>query len=355
MAMYAIGIMPLINHLQSSGPKQTWFADDATACGNINDLLQWYTNIKKHGTLFGYFVNPSKSWLIVKKEHLTIAKQAFEGSGINITVEGKHHLGAVIGSKAFIKEYVEDKIQEWVSDVITLAKFAKTQPHAAYAAYKHGLSSKWTYFYRTIPAISDMLHPLEETITNILIPALTGRSSISGLERELLALPPRLGGLGISIPSVEAALQHCYSLKVTAPIVAKIIAQNHDFSYEDICMHLTAKIEVKKAKKQHQDETANDLKCQLPAHLARAMEFGSEKGASSWLSVVPIKDHGFALHKGEFQDALCLRYNWHPPKLPTTCVCKKSFTINHALNCPTGGFPIIRHNEFKRLHSCTDV
>ena len=63
--------------------------------------------------------------------------------------------------------------------------------------------------------------------------------------------------------------------------------------------------------------------------------------------MVPIKDHGFALHKGAFQDALCLRYNWHPPMLPTTCVCNKSFTIDHALNCPTGGFPTIRHNELR--------
>ena len=63
--------------------------------------------------------------------------------------------------------------------------------------------------------------------------------------------------------------------------------------------------------------------------------------------MVPIKDHGFALHKGAFQDALCLRYNWHPPMLPATCVCNKSFTIDHALNCPTGGFPTIQHNELR--------
>ena len=28
------------------------------------------------------------------------------------------------------------------------------------------------------------------------------------------------------------------------------------------------------------------------------MELGSEKGASSWLSILPIDEYGFALHKG---------------------------------------------------------
>jgi len=35
----------------------------------------------------------------------------------------------------------------------------------------------------------------------------------------------------------------------------------------------------------------------------------SEKGASSWLSTLPIAEHGFALLKGAFRDALCMRYD----------------------------------------------
>ena len=41
-----------------------------------------------------------------------------------------------------------------------------------------------------------------------------------------------------------------------------------------------------------------------------------EKGASSWLSVLPIKVIGRALNKQEFADAVCMRYGWlkaHPP------------------------------------------
>ena len=55
------------------------------------------------------------------------------------------------------------------------------------------------------------------------------------------------------------------------------------------------------------------------------MDLNSEKGASSWLSVLPISGRGFALHNGAFHDAMCLCYNWHPSHLPSRCVCCSSF------------------------------
>ena len=84
---------------------------------------------------------------------------------------------------------------------------------------------------------------------------------------------------------------------MTAPLVKKIIEQDQVLSYEDLCDQIAAKREVRRARRQHQEEAAKELRDGLPKDLARAVELGSEKGASSWLSVVPIKDHGFALHK----------------------------------------------------------
>ena len=53
--------------------------------------------------------------------------------------------------------------------------------------------------------------------------------------------------------------------------------------------------------------------------------------------------------RGVFRDALCLRYGWRPPLLPLTCVGGKRFTVEHALRCPCGGFPSIRHNELRDI------
>ena len=53
------------------------------------------------------------------------------------------------------------------------------------------------------------------------------------------------------------------------------------------------------------------------------------------------------LYKGAFRDAICLRYGWHPSGLPPICACSKDFIVEHAMNCPTGGFPTIQHNELR--------
>ena len=35
---------------------------------------------------------------------------------------------------------------------------------------------------------------------------------------------------------------------------------------------------------------------------------------------ISTKEHGFALHKGAFRDALSLRYNWQLANLPNKCI-----------------------------------
>ena len=87
----------------------------------------------------------------------------------------------------------------------------------------------------------------------------------------------------------------------------------------------------------------------LPETLGRAAKLVSNKGASNWLTVVPLERHGFVLHKGAFRDALCLRYGWLPEKLLTRCECRSTFSINHVLNCPNGAFPTLRHNEVRNF------
>ena len=72
-----------------------------------------------------------------------------------------------------------------------------------------------------------------------------------------------------------------------------------------------------------------------------------EKGASSWLTVLPLEEHHFALHKQAFRDALALRYGWFPTHIPAHCSCGQPFSVQHVLSCPKGGYPSIRHNELR--------
>jgi hypothetical protein len=102
-------------------------------------------------------------------------------------------------------------------------------------------------------------------------------------------------------------------------------------------------------KRRGKEEEADLLKQGLDEPLQRVMTLAQEKGASHWLNALPLEDHGFSLHKGAFRDGLCLRYGWKPDGLPTTCACGRSFSVEHALSCNPGGFPILRHNELRDL------
>ena len=85
-------------------------------------------------------------------------KEVFKDTAINVTVEGQKHLGAVIGSREYLEEYVSEKVTNWVSEITKLAEFALSQPQACYAAYTFGLKHRWTYFLRTLPDIQELLH-----------------------------------------------------------------------------------------------------------------------------------------------------------------------------------------------------
>ena len=92
------------------------------------------------------------------------AEQLFKETGVNSTVVVRRRLSGVIGKEDFVRIYVEDQVQKWSAQVERLAGIACTEPHAAYAAFRHGLSSRWTYLARTAPGIGRLFAPLEDRI-----------------------------------------------------------------------------------------------------------------------------------------------------------------------------------------------
>ena len=193
MAMYAVGIAPLTARLRETQVQQVWYADDASAASELKQLRDWWDHLTRSGPDYGYFPNAAKTWLIVKEGMYIEAASTFQGTGINLSTEGKRFLGGALGSRSFVESYVATKVEGWKKELETLSEIAQTQPHAAYAALTHGFCSKWSFLSRVVEGIDKLLKPLEEVIVHKLIPALTGRSAISQTERELLSLPARLG------------------------------------------------------------------------------------------------------------------------------------------------------------------
>ena len=93
------------------------------------------------------------------------------------------------------------------------------------------------------------------------------------------------------------------------------------------------------------------MKGSVSGKILRAVDLATQKGASSWLSVLPIRDMNFDLSKREFRDAVKLRYDWYVPDMPFVCVCRDHFSVDHAMIGKRGGFVIQRHNELRDLEA----
>ena len=240
-----------------------------------------------------------------------------------------------------------------------LAEFAKTQPQAAYAAYIHGEQHRFSYFLRTIPVMEDLLQPLDDIINNKLIPALTGNEVVSPEDRDLYSLPLRLGGLGLPILSEKASEDFHHSTTLTAPLAAIMVLQGNSLPDPDEVKNIRTDLNQRKnTLLKHKADLIQQI---LPQATQRAVDQAREKGASNWLGVLPLEDQGFTLNKGEFRDALAIRYNKRIRGLPSQCPCGQRYDLNHALNCKRGGFVIMRHNNIRDFEAnlmrlvCNDV
>ena len=91
------------------------------------------------------------------------------------------------------------------------------------------------------------------------------------------------------------------------------------------------------------------------------MEISCEKGASLWLSTLPIKEEGFQIDKQSFWDLIKIRYGHQLTRLPNECACGSKFDLEHSLSLKIGGFVTIPHNTIHDLTAkmltevCKDV
>ena len=68
------------------------------------------------------------------------------------------------------------------------------------------------------------------------------------------------------------------------------------------------------------DDKLEDLRNFLPEKTKRAVDLAAEKGASSWLSVIPVKEMDLNVNNREFKDAAHLSYDWQISDLPILVV-----------------------------------
>ena len=278
-----------------------------------------------------------------------------------IKLDGHRYLGAALGSDEFKKIYVERKITKWIEDLKELSMIAAEEPQVALSAYTKGICHRWSFIQRTVEGIGPLFAPLEDCIRETFIPALVGRD-VSDVERKIFALPVRLGGLGIANPVEICEREFSASRTITEDLANLIYQQEQNLSLFDSARQDSLIKRLKAAKENHLSESFNYIVQQVDdENLKRNLLLNKEKGAGSWLTALPLQEHGFSLNKREFRDALCLRYNWNIPGMPHFCGCGQKNNVNHTLICKKGGYVAMRHNNLRDLNAelqrevCRDV
>ena len=122
MAMYALGTRGLVDSLaavtQGEPLAQVWFADDSTSGGTVDSVKKWWEHLKETGPKYGYYPKPSKTHIIAKSQEIKErVEELFGSEGIQVTVDGQRHIGAVIGSENFKEEFVMKKVKNWTEDI----------------------------------------------------------------------------------------------------------------------------------------------------------------------------------------------------------------------------------------------
>ena len=370
MPGYGVGITPLFplirptvdddGHVPETLPigplpnttKHVAFADDLAGITKLQQLRLWWDNVEKYGPPLGYHPKASKSWLIVKEDMLDDAKVLFDDTNINITTSGRPYLGSFVGSDGGKAQYIQELIQTWVEQLDTLSIIARSEPQAAYAAFVSGFQHKLTYHIRVTPGFKEYIKPVDHVINTKFIPALTDGHICTPNERELLALPVNLGGLGIPIFENKCDEEYRISRDNSAQLIHNIKQQITAYKFDNK-RALETRRETSKKREAANNATLEQLRSSMNNEQLRANDLSQMKGASSWLTCLPLKSEDFVLNKREFSDALSLRYRWSMKRLPSVCPCGSSYTVDHALNCHKGGFINQRHDRVRNLFAKT--
>ena len=173
---------------------------------------------------------------------------------------------------------------------------------------------RWCFLQRTISNTGEKFQPLENVIREKLIPAIVGRK-VSDVERRMLALPIRHGGLGIQNPTKTAQIEYETSTYVTRNLTALIQNQEQNLDNYNLDM---VKAEIAKLHAEKERRLVNEfesVKALVSENLQRSLDQATEKGSGAWLAALPIQSLGYVLNKNEFRDGIALRYGWkiqHP-------------------------------------------
>ena len=333
------------SHPDRSG-TQVWYADDASACADLEALKDWLSGLLNEGPKYGYSPKPSKSYTVVNERSIERANALFGPLGVKV-VTSHRFLGGVIGDNEGQMEFLRSRVKEWSHILNQLSEIAIEQPQAAYAALTKSIQNKWQFVQRLVPNCQQALTDIENLLFNSILPAIFG-CEISPQERDIFSLPTRYGGLHVLNPTETCESLYSTSRKITDVIISSL-KEHTEFCYTDH-LDVIARVhaDLLKEKELVFEEKFVSIVTHLNSEQRRSLQRVKDAKMSSWLNVLPVVRHNFDLSAVEFRDALAIRYRKPLLNIPSDCDgCGATLSLSHALSCRKGGLVIQRHNEIR--------
>ena len=128
MVLYGITLVPLEEELMDTDTTllSSLYTNYAAFDGNAQRSAAQLRLLMDRGEVQGYLYELAKSLFIADNlEEKEVARQEFEQAGLNINdVDGSRCLGAFLGTKEELEDWVQTKVESWAHGVHTLAKTA---------------------------------------------------------------------------------------------------------------------------------------------------------------------------------------------------------------------------------------
>jgi hypothetical protein len=346
MVLYGLSLTPLAEAIRREVPTvvQPWYADDAAMAGPVDDIATAQRLLLELGPRRGYFPEPEKSILIAPLDTLPSALDALAEFQFQRS-DGHRYVGGFVGSGAAEAAWVDPQVEQWVDGVTALAIVARRYPQTAYAGLARSLQAEWQYLQRVTPHIEAAFAPLEEAIATVFLPALLDATVEETANlRPLLALPVRLGGLGIPDPTTTGAACFDASSDSTRLLQDSLVQGAPLCATEHRRDASSGRLAAKARQREtHDGSLATVLAGARPMDKRRILRSAS---TGAWLTTMPSLLNGSDLSAEEFRDGVRLRLGLTPNALPPRCDgCGERFTTEHAMSCKKGGLILHRHND----------
>ena len=376
--LFSLTLQPLVEQIKQEAPAlklNEWYLDDGVIGGKKEELQIAVDILLDQGPRRGLFLSRLKS--SVWSSAVSLTQDPLERQIPAINDEGIVVLGSPVGSKAFEKRILEERIEKakLICDKLPLLQ----DPQVEYTLLRSCLSlPKLMFNLRTTYSLDhmDLWISFDEIMRECL-----GRilgTPLLDQQWQQAQLPVSLGGLGLRAAVDHAPAAYVCSLVASQDLKESILDMSSEecplFIPEDLLKHLSESLgeDISLISVRTQTQREISLKLDLRNHqllsnnfqgqgvtreIARLASLGLPH-AGDWLNVVPSPSLGLQMRQSEF--IMSVKYRLGCDVYPFTGKCTACPNVSdikgdHAISCGYEGERIARHDHLRNALFSTCV